>query len=305
MKKILVFLTILLVPQAVLPQSWISDNAVWHYGYFNLMQGGFHKIEYVADTIIEGHQCERLEVTQHTFYPYGGNWLPGPVVALEPRFTYFNNDTVYYWNDTRFDILYCFAAQPGDSWDLGIDTNELSCSKSIINVDSVGLIELNGETYRWISVSPEPTSSYYLSGKIIERFGSFETYLFPLMQCCDSNIIVEFDVFDFHCFEDDDFELLMMGVDDCDNPFAVGINEREEAEIYVGPNPTSGFLLISVPNEEAGTLAIYNSLGVRISDEHIHDGQHMIDLSGHPDGIYFLKYLGKDLCASTFKVIKK
>jgi hypothetical protein len=305
MKKTILFLASLLIPFVMLSQSWISDNAVWHYGYFNLMEAGFDKIEYVSDTVIGGHQCEYLQVTRHRYYSTGGGWIPAGVNTLDPQFTYFSNDTVYYWNNSKFDILYYFGAQPGDNWSLGVDTNMLSCSESIVNVDSIGTIELNGEIYRWVSVSPEPNSSSYLSGKIVERFGAYETYLFPLMQCCDSNIIVEFDVFDFQCFEDDEFNLVKVGVDDCDNPLAVGIDEEVSPKIYIGPNPTNGYLLVNISDKETGTLSVYNSLGAEIESERITEEQLVIDLSGQPEGIYFLKYIGEECKTSTFKVIKK
>lgn len=74
------------------------------------------------------------------------------VNTLEPEFTYLSGDTVFRYKNNKFNILYNFGAQPGDTWDLGIDTNQWLCSKSIIEVDSVKTITINEMPLRCLFV---------------------------------------------------------------------------------------------------------------------------------------------------------
>jgi len=91
-------------------------------------------------------------------------------------------------------------------------------------------------------------------------------------------------------------------VDDC-----TGIESIENATIYVSPNPGSGMfeLMVNELKYENGSLEIYNSVGqLVLKDNLVLDGTFIfsIDLSGQPEGIYYM-YLKKSNQAFTEKIV--
>ncbi len=88
--------------------------------------GGFIRIEYTGDTIINGKDCEKLIPIRYEFglvFPNDTAVSLLDIDTLNSEYTYLNADTVFYFTDNEFHPLYNFGAQPGDTWDLGIDTN--------------------------------------------------------------------------------------------------------------------------------------------------------------------------------------
>ena len=66
-----------------------------------------------------------------------------------------------------------------------------------------------------------------------------------------------------------------------------GLNENAET-ITVYPNPTEGSINLVCPNTEE--IRIYNTLGVMVRQKSIGDIDNIqIDMSGLPNGIYFLQ----------------
>jgi hypothetical protein len=48
-------------------QTWIDAGAEWHYRYYGFSDLGFYKVNYVADTIIDGKVCQKLEQSKYVF----------------------------------------------------------------------------------------------------------------------------------------------------------------------------------------------------------------------------------------------
>jgi len=238
-------------------QTWIDKGAEWHFGYGGMQDVGFIKVKYTMDTLIEGRLCQKLEQFQYRFTVNPSHeWIFLGVLPLKQEYTYLSGDTVFYYKDNRFNVLYNFGAQPGDSWDLGIDTNHWKCSKSIIEVDSVKTIVINNITYRCIHVKPQLNASGYLKGWIIEKFGSFENYLFPIENVCDTNVIFEGVDIKFSCYKDTSFPLLNVTNKNCEYYFQlVSISELHTPEVSVSPNPVLDKLIISF-NEKNPVLYV-------------------------------------------------
>jgi hypothetical protein len=295
-------------------QTWISSNATWHYNFESLGGvKGYHEISYLKDTLLNGEQCEYLQVIRQAYAPSGPpnwNYIPLEPDTLEPRFTFLRNDTVFYYTGEGFSILYCMNATAGQSWDLGVDTNELLCSRSIVHVENISSIQINGQDWPVLHVTPDPNSSVWLYGRIISRFGSYDNYLFPLPQCCDPGIAVEFDIFYFSCFQDDDFPLIQLYEDACDNPLAVGMREPYPITntMMIFPNPASDFVHIRVPFFKNGCRSqiIVNDLyGKEKCRLNIEAEVTNLDISAYPRGIYQILLLDNDLLVASSRLIKK
>jgi hypothetical protein len=267
-------------------QVWIDHGATWHYNYSEIGGGGFIKITYTEDTLISGQQCQKLISVKYRFSldQYSNIVFLG-TINLPTEYTFASGDTVFYYKNNQFYTLYNFGAQPGDSWNLGIDTNQFQCSQSYAHVDSIGTINLNGHSFRWLSLSNTNNSSVGLFGKIVERFGAYQSYLFPVENNCDSTIVVEFDWISFSCFEDTTFSLYNISANDCEYLLSINSNIQESNPL-IYPNPTSGIIKVNCNN--INSIEVYNSLGNKVVENKSHN---TIDLSFQTNGIYLIKVL--------------
>jgi len=281
--RYLTFILFLLFTFSLKGQVWIGHGAEWHYNVSGLMEGGFIKINYTEDAVIDGHVCQKLVPVSYRFTSdqYHNIIFLG-TATLPYQYTYSSGDTVFYYKNSSFYILYNFGAQPGDTWNLGTDTNSWLCSDSYALVDSIGTININGNIYRWLSLSYLNNSSVVLSGKAIERFGSTGGYLFPVLNNCDTTIFVDFDIISFACYQDSTFQLYNVTGKDCE--YLLSIENYKGLEFSIYPNPTSG--IIQVKGNVIKTIEVYDYTGNKVLER---NDSGKIDLGGEPDGLYLLK----------------
>ena len=286
MRKVLIifFLSFSFVANS---QVWINKGAIWHYEWSNVGFGGFERIEYVKDTLIENRLCNKLVPINYQFTTNQNHEIVflGQHI-LESHFTYASGDTVFHLVNGKFYVLYNFGAKPGDSWNIGFDTNTFKCSKSFVKVDSIGTIVLNATTYRWILISTLPNSSMGLNGKVIERFGAINDYLFPTDRNCDTNIAADFNSYTFSCYEDNNSPLYNVLNKDCEYLLTIGIPEIEQSfKLY--PIPTKGDLYISRESNSELFISVFTITGKEVYSKHTKTNE--VDLSFLNDGIYFLR----------------
>ena len=88
----------------------------------------------------------------------------------------------------------------------------------------------------------------------------------------------------------------------CSGP--VGINNTNLSNVVeLYPNPTTGIINFKLNAETAIEITVTDLLGKVISQQNIHDSEkHIIDLSGHAKGTYFLK-LRSELGTNTQKIV--
>jgi len=87
---------------------------------------------------------------------------------------------------------------------------------------------------------------------------------------------------------------LQVVIDGCESELSEGktilITGVEEGTlIEVHPNPTSGTINISIDNEQ--TVQILNGNGAILFDEVLSAGEHQLNISGYPSGVYILKLI--------------
>jgi hypothetical protein len=302
--SISLFLTYFLIGQST---SWINQGAKWNYKFWAPGILGNDKIEYTNDTIIMGKTCQVLKTTR--FY-YGQNFPWNPLVLMSSqllpnRYTYNHGDTVFYLNNNQFHLLYNFAAQPNERWNLGVDTNYFNCSKSITIVDSIATELIGATTHRILYTKDSLNSSVSVEGKIIEHIGSLN-YLFPLDRNCDPQIIVDFYIFTFSCFEDSSTSYLLVNPDECNNPYHVGIFTPtfESKQFFCYPNPANNYFTIEKSIFEFAQLEIKDILGKTLLADEMRTTKHTIDVSTFAPGIYFIKVTTANQ-QQTIKVIKQ
>ena len=297
MKNTLLFLVSLIYfsfsPKA---QVWIDNGAIWHYDFWNVAVEGFYEIEYTKDTLIEGHDCQVIEGVR---YMYGGG-IDGDFALigetnLQTQFTYVSGDTVFYRNNDEFFVLFNFGATAGDSWIISTIPFDVCDDTSYIEVLETGTIEIDGTTYRTITVEPSSNSSVGFSGIFVERFGNITTGfgpfhdLFPHFYECDSIElgIIEWDYTRFGCFEDESFSLYNPDGEDCTWwRTNLSIENQELEPLLFYPNPSSDYITIEgvEPNVD---YAIYDLSGKKLKSGIM--PKDIIDIRALESGIYLLK----------------
>ncbi len=87
---------------------------------------------------------------------------------------------------------------------------------------------------------------------------------------------------------------------------ATGIADatEENSSIHIYPNPSNGNFIIE-GNPAQAQLEIYNSLGEQVAGQKLSDTTTAIDLSGKPNGFYFLKIRTEDGSMMVKKIIKE
>ncbi len=276
---------------------WINVGAVWYYSWWSPGYGGNDKIEYTHDTVLLGHTCQILKTTT---YVYGTTGPGGPIVLFNTypgttQYTYNNGDTVFYYVNDEFHVLYNFGAAPGDRWNLGQNLHVPDCYESVVKTDSTSTMLIGGNLHRVLYTSDSAsTSSTGITGKIIEHIGGMD-YLFPTGRNCQPGIIIEFPIYQFSCFSDALESYSVVAPGECANPYHVGITEQnKQASFTLYPNPAENNITITVANYYGLKLNIYNALGEMIFSEIPKDATFDVDISTFNPGMYFISIEDKN-----------
>ncbi len=177
MKKIIVLILLVLSSLGLYSQQWCATGAEWYYTYFNdFTTIGYWHIYLNGDTVIKNRTCNILE-SKITNSDY--------TVTIMPNiYTYLSNDTVYYYNNGNFYILYRFDAIKGDSWQtripceiLGYDISFFSDSMITFTVDTVKPMIINDSIYDVIYLHSSNESWYMPS--YTKKIGAL-IFMFPV-----------------------------------------------------------------------------------------------------------------------------
>ena len=314
MRKFVILFSFTLMSLCINAQVWVDSGSIWHYDYSNLSTGGYVKYVYEKDTLIQNKLCQKISKSTMNFYfdingilHYSGETQWGA------NFTYTSGDTVFYYRDNQFFVMYNFGSSVGDTWIVST-TNEYGfCNDtSSVEVTETGTMLINGISLRYINLRPTPNSLVGLKGKYVERIGCISTgiddlqTLFPSEYQCDSfPYEEEFPLYQFRCFEDQSFPLYNVANDDCEALFEhVGIQQTDNIVFNCYPNPTEGMVKINTTFTDHYTLELYTVLGTRLQKFETTQNFSTIDISHLPNGVYFLKVRISDSERFVKKIIK-
>jgi len=289
MKKGLLFIFMLINLCSLGQSIWIKENAVWHYKYFNYGTpgSGYIKVWDDGNVVIQNKVCSNLKAERHHFTTWGPQQEMTEFVSdYIDAAVYLSNDTVFYWDQDHFSVLYDFSAQVNDQWILqtGADTTFTACNDtSVAVVQSVGTINLEGQSFTELYMGALSGSGVYLAGRVNSRFGASQSYLFPFPTNCSSEII-EWDVVSFVCYQDDELYYNPTG-GSCE--YYLGVDESVKSFVSVFPNPTAGKveLLSDIPLK---TIRVVDVLGAVLKEFPASFTLMEIDLAELPGGMYYL-----------------
>lgn len=231
--------------------EWFAIGNQWTYNYVSISSGDPNRITVVEEVDIEGQAAMMIVQDTSEQFNLVGIRLNGP--GIDTFYVYEQNDSVFYYGDGSFHLLYDFNVALGDTITRYVPFDSRSGLPEVMSdsisyiVDSIGTLELNGGSVRGFHVigfgssSTNPNLGYagggLSEGWVYEYIGMTREYLFPYTSflcdgACPSTIL---------CFSpsdsiDDPISYTWQGLD-CDN---LPDNTRDFARpvtVSAYPNP--------------------------------------------------------------------
>ncbi len=256
---------------------WAPEGATWHFNFGAVCFSGYNKVQVEGDSIIDGQTCKKMK--PHVYaYACGGAYAD---FELDYELTYADNDRVYHWTGEDFEVLYDFLLQPNDIYVVG--AYDPCIEGDTLLVTEVGTLTINGLNLRYYDV--ELLNNWFgevIFGRIVERIGPIESYLFPLPRCLPDYMHSG----PFRCYFDGDFETYSSEVvSDCDY---LGISERTKSEpILVYPNPSSNQINVT-SIELISHIEISDVSGRIVFTQQPNSTQINLDIASLSTGCYFI-----------------
>ena len=312
MKKTLIFLLIFTIRVITLKtQTWIDQGAKWTFDYELLIEYGTFVFEYIQDTTIHGVNAQVISITNHRFFPDQFGNINLITSYEDDRYTYQSGDSVFYFKDSTFYLLYDFGASIGDQWIIGIDDTSLTsfnCSDTVkVQVVDTGFIVINGQNLRTITLNTISNTLTALSGLAIEKFGllpinefNYNYGFFPGIKNCDSSVFIDYNTITFRCYEDNSFTTFNPTNYTCD--YLTSAHQLQPKSSSIFPNPVIDYLFI---NENNFIEVVIRDVQGKIIISHPLNGKnHIIDFSNIKAGIYFSEWKTKTGVIEIKKIIK-
>ncbi len=297
MNKIIFLLAVSLITFISLQgQNWVSQDAVWHYDYY-ITGAGFYKINIEKDTLIQNKVCQEFQIKKYEFWPQpGGVYTQGDVVNYNSEYTYSSGDTVFWFNNNKFFVLFNFNANIGDEWvisDMGV-CGTIYDSLSRVKVIDTNSMSINGQIRKVIKLESINRSYVGIDGWIVDGVGPIDNYLFPTGRNTDSTMI-DFEQHDFKCFQNSEFGLYNPSGTDCEYLLNhVGINEAENVSLSIYPNPTNNNIWIEQGGIGKIQISLYDNLGRTVLIKNSNEIRTKLDLEYLPQGVYIIKIFTGD-----------
>jgi len=232
---LLVFLS-LFISEYSHAQVWGNPGATWHYEYDAFFLLGTIKVTYEGDTVVQNQLCQKLVEERREITEQQNGVLISSPTYYNTEVTRFSGDSVFWWKDNQFFLLYDFGAGIGDTWVIyeGTGPDSLCDSSSVAEVTATGIVTVSGEQLRFLDLEMQGNPAMAIEGRAYEKIGMATgldaNYIFPLDRVCDTNSIVDYFFWDLICYENDSFPLYNPGPHSCDYYAAVGLEELNSSE---------------------------------------------------------------------------
>ena len=255
----------------------------------------YQHLEYAADTTI-GTERPKIIVRSNTHYDRD------TTMEVTHEYIYEEGGKVYWWNKDleEFTILYDYAAEVGDEWEIKVGTESIT-----VHVDEVDVFEYDGHTRKRLHISD---IGDLFGGDIVVGFGHM-TNFFPekLM-----NQGKGYRVDGLRCYWVEDALLYHNGDGDCDAIYgelhgveedgpsapSTGSGTEGSGGLTVYPNPASNILFVRLPQCDSPTAGqteyrIINLMGQTLLQGTITAENQQINIEKLPAGMYFISINGE------------
>lgn len=268
------------------PQAFIHHGSEWYYNYNNFWIEGYVKLVYVGDTIISGQITHVLK--KDLFY-YDFISEEHEKIDLGAEYVYSNEDSVFIYRYDQFYLLFDFSALPGDTWTVP-ETFETDCDTTgVVMVVSAGDTLINGTTYRYIDLQGDTSSEWIITGRVVERIGTIESYLLPNPELC---VVDLYEGGPLRCYSDDEIGLISTGISaECDYLASIEIWDKE-LHVKLYPNPATTELWLQLPVNlplPQAQIELYGHTGRLLYNSQPTGHFHEIDVAHLPAGLYLVR----------------
>jgi hypothetical protein len=263
MKKIILII-VLALPLGMLAQEFAPIGAIWHNSQTSFIIPElitYKTIESLSDSTINGKECKKLIEVERLYSDTVNTFI---------HYMFSENDSVFFYKDNSFHLLYDFGAEAGDTIVLDYYLTSEGTPLLMI-IDSTGIIDINGLQRKIQYVSCGDGIFIEFGGPIIEGIGS-TYFLFPTYDGTVNGPL--------RCYQDEAIGLYI-------NYFYsnFGWNYEDCNQIITDiVEPVSNNIIVTYPNPSLNRIYIKNanpSSEYRINDMNgnlIDQGQ--LDLSG-------------------------
>ena len=284
MRKILTIL-IITISLNCFAQEWSPIGAKWHYTQWGniLVDYSFKTIESIADSIINGEQCKRL-IEKEIYYSD---------TITRNHYMYSENDSVFFYKDDEFHLLYDFGAIAGDTIVLSYFWTGNGDSLLMI-IDSTSTIDINGEIRKIQYITCGDGYTVEFGNEVIEGIGS-TFFMFRNYDGMPNGPL--------RCYEDSIVGLFLSpyhlpnngwSFEECDE-IITGIDEMDaDGYMSIYPNPAHSEVIISgIEDNALIKVSLYNMTGQRVLHQQGVDRR--VDISKLQQGMYVLEVMvGED-----------
>ena len=219
--------------------EWAPLGATWHYEVrypFSPVVNCL-AMEVIKDTIIDGITARFIE---GKLYQFEKDTIPATDVYDQGNIIlHQKGDSIYYYRENKFELLYDFSLKVGDTMDIvtpaPYDLNYVSDTMIQMVVDSVGEVVVGNDTLRKqvFRMLRKFDSNYGFGGTHIEKIGNLY-FLLPV----DDLLCDAFCPLPLRCYQDSSFFYKQWEVD-CDATYLMTSTQNNMSlpEIHLYPNP--------------------------------------------------------------------
>lgn len=267
-------------------------GAEWYYSKYtshNPPTFGYVKHTSLKDSIIENKKVRVIEIIDH----------PNDTTArlIGHEYIMQKGDTVYYWKNGQFNMLYNFAMQKGDTIHLYSEMTNRCMDINDSNygwnkVDSVFAFNANGVSLKAYNSSGHNHSVWGFENTSLEVIGNLQ-YLLPQNIDCVYDGIGWFG--NLRCYIDDSIGFLKLDEHiGCDSTTTWPVSAkllRNDKLFKCFPNPAYNEVFIelhSQPTLGSYHIEIVNMLGSKLLEAGIKDHKVVIDVGNLPKGSYLI-----------------
>ena len=291
-RKLLLFLILVIGTPNLIAQKFGDNNPVWNYGSYSGFTGdiGHSKLTVKKDTIFNGKKCVLLNKGGH----FGCAFLPYLSMVCTDSLK------VLFWSASiqEFQVLYDFGANKNDAWEITFDDVWGAKSKIYCKIDSVYTENINGRSLKAQKIRINYQDSIFLDVHrdrvytVIEQVGCTR-FLFPWI--IDYGVCDDGGISSLRCFENDSIGFYQFDTSQVCQYSEVGTDERlsDKNDWQIFPNPSKGKFQVIVPaKEDKMVLSILNMQGTEVYFQEINNASglvHNIDFSLQPSGVYLME----------------
>lgn len=290
MKKITILSILLVVFTHIMysQQEWIEEDAIWYYNYYSNSEGiGYEKINYVADTLVEGKMCKKLK---RDIYYINFQTFDTVHIDKSSKILFQSGDTIWFHDNVNFFQLFNFSLEIGDTVSF---MNFPSIHNNINIVENIQTIELNQEEFKQQTIGVYADGSLLAQIEIVEKLGVV-SFPFPFFWNEFTPNVPDWGEWGFRCYSDINFPEINYSNSECE-ALPVVVNNTtisNEINLEISPNPIIDRVRIITNNQKIDRLRLVDINGrIVLQKRDVFDE---INLNWLSNGVYFMEILFRD-----------